>query len=266
MDLPVASSQPVSLSLRSCSISTELLTFGKVSHPERPTSSMRFWPPRDVSLFRIFRLRISALTCNGPLCLAARCEIKAHVERLPLGPILESRNGLLDDLVRIRRVTPALDLHLFAFKILVGREEVNDLFQLMRMNLLIAVNVEITGIRASHRQNLLVTFAVVDHIHQANRSDGLNATRETGCVHEHEDVQRIAVIPQRRGNKAIVAWIMHRRIQVPVQPENKQLLVIPKLRHAIEWNPDHYVYFMRSLGSYGQFQIIGHFLSTSAFC
>ncbi len=165
---------------------------------------------------------------------------------------------MIDHLVGILRIPPAVDLHFFIFQVLVRGEELRDFLQLVRMDLLIAVDVEVPGIRAAHGQNLFVTFAVVDHFHQTDHTHLLQAPWKARLINKHQHIQGIVVVPQRRRQEAVVPRVMHRRVQVAIQLEHVQLLVVLVLHLSFVRNLDDRVHNLRRLGAHRQFQIIRH--------
>ena len=80
------------------------------------------------------------------------------------------------------------------------------------MNLLIARDVEKARIRAAHGKDLLVAFAAVHHHHHADGAHLLQASGEARLIHQHQNVERVAVVAQRTRQETVVAGIVHGRV------------------------------------------------------
>ena len=159
---------------------------------------------------------------------------------------------------RIRRIVPALDLHPLAFKILIDGEEVRNLLQHVRIDIGVVPHIGVARIVLAHRQHFLVQHALVQHLQQPDRPHFLHASGKARPRHQHQHVQRIAVVAQRGGNESIVSRIVHRRVQVAVQLEDVQLLVIFKLVGSVLGDLDHRAKHLGGAVANRQFQIINH--------
>ena len=110
-------------------------------------------------------------------------------------------------------------------QVLVHLKEVLDLLEVVLRDVVQLVEPVGIGIAQRDRQHLLVGRAAV---HQVEQPDGPGVDQTAGedrDGHEHQDVQRIAVVAERAGQKAVVAGIVHGAVEHPVQPEHAELLV-----------------------------------------
>jgi len=156
-------------------------------------------------------------------------------------------------------VVPAPYLNALAFKVFVDREEVGNLFEHVRVDVGKVPHIVETRIILADSQHFLVQHALIEHLKQADGAHLLHAARKTGTRHQHQHVQRVAVIAQRGRNKAIVARVVHRRMQVAVQLEDVQLLVVFVFLGPILGDLDDRAKNLRRAIADGQFKIIHHF-------
>ena len=153
---------------------------------------------------------------------------------------------------------PAVDFHSLAFKVFVNREEVRDLLQHVRIDLRIVPHVRISRIILADGQHLLIENTLVEHLHQADRPHLHHAAWKAGRIHQHQHVERIAVVAQCRRNESIVSRVVHRRVEIPIQTKDVQLLVVFILVDALKRNLDDGVYNFGHLVANRQLQIIDH--------
>jgi hypothetical protein len=64
---------------------------------------------------------------------------------------------------------------------------------------------------------------------------------------QHQNVQRIVILGQRLRNEAVIRWIVHRRIQHPVQLDQAAGFVQLILHAGAKGNLDHRKEFQRQL-------------------
>ena len=81
------------------------------------------------------------------------------------------------------------------------------------------------GIAGGDREDLLVRGAAIHQVEQADRARVDQAPGEHRDGHEHEHVERVAVVAQRAGQETVVARIVHRAVQHPIQTKHAELLV-----------------------------------------
>ena len=89
---------------------------------------------------------------------------------------------------------PSFDLYALAFQIFIDRKEMGNLLQHVRIDIGVVPNIRIPRIVLSHRQHLLVQYALVHHVQQADGPHLLHASWKTRARHQHQHVQRIAVV------------------------------------------------------------------------
>ena len=170
---------------------------------------------------------------------------------------------LPDDQLRGGGTLPALDFDVLAFEVLVDRKEVGNLFQDVGVDVGILVHIVVARISFAYTEDLFVALTLVDHLEYADGADLLDAAGKAGGIDQHEHVERIAVVAEGAGNEAVVARVMHRRKEVPVEAEDVQILVVLVLANSLQRDLDYGIHQFRRLRSDGQGEVIRHILSVS---
>src|SRR6266540_1563369 len=120
---------------------------------------------------------------------------------------------------------PSDHLYPAPFEILVDEKEVLDLLQRVLRKIGDVEVFLIKRIIARNRENLVVGLATVAHLQHAERTAVDETAGECRLVHEHEYVERVAVLVQRPWNETVLAGIMDRGIQHPIQTDQPRFLV-----------------------------------------
>ena len=81
------------------------------------------------------------------------------------------------------------------------------------------------GVLERHADHLLVRAFLVRHVEEADDADADPAARERRLADEHEGVERIAVLPHRPLDEAVVGGVAHRREQPAVEHDPTELRV-----------------------------------------
>ena len=106
-----------------------------------------------------------------------------------------------------------------SFERLVGLEEVLDLPQPMRAQVLERRGLVPSRVVVGHRQDLVVVALVVLHVEDADRTSADDAAGEGRLTDDDEDVERVAVIGHAALDEAVVARVMDAAVQHPVEHE-----------------------------------------------
>ena len=104
------------------------------------------------------------------------------------------------DSLRRSGLSPHLDV--LVLVLLVVLEEPPDLVQPVLGQLRNVLKVAVLRVVGVDRDDLVVAFALVDHLHHA---DGLGAEKghgHDGLLHQDEDVERVVVLAERLGDEA----------------------------------------------------------------
>src|ERR1039457_7093365 len=131
-----------------------------------------------------------------------------------------------DDVAGFAGALPPLHLRALAFQFLVDGEEVLDFAQVVGEHLVDGVDLVEARIVIGYGQYLVVGFALVHH---GEHADGTHQHEDSGIarlVDQRQDVERIAVFGERPGDEAVVAGIVHGRIQGAVQAEHPELAIV----------------------------------------
>src|SRR5215510_279150 len=131
-----------------------------------------------------------------------------------------------DDLARGLGVCPTRQLGFLAFQAFVDGKEVLDLAQQMRKYLVAILDLLVDRIVLNYRQNFLIVFSLVHHAQQPDGADLHHAPGKAGRIHQHQDVERVAIQAERAGNKPIISGIVDGRVEGAVQAKNVKLLII----------------------------------------
>ncbi len=135
-------------------------------------------------------------------------------------------------------------------------EEVGDLVDQDRRHLTIAGDIGVEGVQLvdRHRQDLFVAASLVFHHQSADRARANDHARIDGGRTDDQDVARIAVIGQGVGDEAVIAGIVHRRIEEAVDEQRARILVHLVLhRHTALRNLDDGVNVPRCVRADGDF-------------
>src|SRR5262249_27112916 len=139
--------------------------------------------------------------------------------RSPSGTVLggEAIAILQEDLARAIPLPPADDVDLLALEELVGLEEVLDLDQPVRPDLVEALDVLLVRVADGHAQHLEVETLLVAHLEAADRARPDVAAGERGLVDHEQGVGVVSVAGPRALDEAVVEVVEHRRGQHAVQ-------------------------------------------------
>jgi hypothetical protein len=149
-------------------------------------------------------------------------------------------------------VAPAANFDALALEILVDSEEVGDLAQHVGVDLGDVLHILVAGIALADAENLLVSEALVEHLENADGADLHDAAGEAGRVDQDEAVERVAVVAEGRGDKAVVAGVVDGRVEVAVEAEDVQFLVVLVLVDALVGDLDDGVDDVGTLGADGK--------------
>src|SRR5258708_1739633 len=98
----------------------------------------------------------------------------------------------------------AVHLDHFILQILVSAIEVFYLLQRMRIDILHVPDRGPAGVVFRYSDNLVVRVPAVDHVHDRYRASAYQDARNKRISSEHNDIERIAVIPERLRHETIV--------------------------------------------------------------
>src|SRR5690606_35763857 len=90
-----------------------------------------------------------------------------------------------------------------------------------------------------HRDELLILLAAVEQVEHPDRSHLDQASREGRLGHQHQHVDRVAIAGESPRHEAVVAGIVHRRVEHAVEPEDSQVLVELVLVALVLGDLDH---------------------------
>ena len=71
----------------------------------------------------------------------------------------------------------------------------------------------------AHGDDLVVAALVVDHAQPAERPRAHDRQRLDGLLHQHEDVERIAVVGVRARDEPVVRRVVHRAVQHAIEAQ-----------------------------------------------
>src|SRR5918997_4764440 len=118
-----------------------------------------------------------------------------------------------------------LDVDLLVFQLFVVFEKASQLIEAMLGQLVEALVGAVLGVFEGDADDLLVVLAVVDHVHHAYGPNDQKAQRLDGLLHEHEHVERVAVVAQGPGNKPVVGRVVDGRVEDAVYLQEPRGLV-----------------------------------------
>src|SRR6185437_16795948 len=100
-----------------------------------------------------------------------------------------------------------------------------DLAAEMEKQVFDAGDLVVEGIVFLDGEDFLVRLGTVNHAQEADGADFDETAAEGRFFGDGEDVERVAIFAERAGNEAVVAGIVHRRIEEAVEAENAEGLV-----------------------------------------
>src|SRR6478735_11843473 len=152
--------------------------------------------------------------------------------------VLHQISGLAlgNDLPGIIDMVPPENLGVFRLKQFVGGEKRFNLLQPCLAQIVKRVHVVESWIADWHRQHFEIRPLFVMHIETAKWAGFNHAAGERRLLHQDENIQVIAIFTQRVRNPSIVAWVMHRGVEHPIELESSQFLVVLVLVSASPWN------------------------------
>ena len=100
-----------------------------------------------------------------------------------------------------------------------------DLLQVVRRDVAEIVEPVRVRIARGHREHLLVGRAAIHEVEEPDRARVHQAAGEDRDGHQHEHVERIAVVAEGAREEAVVARIVHGAVQHAVETEDAELLV-----------------------------------------
>src|SRR5829696_1870691 len=113
------------------------------------------------------------------------------------------------DLERAVPVPPAEDVDVLLLQQLVGREEVLDLHESMRTDLLEALDVLLVRVADRHAQRLEVEAFLVPHLEASDRPGPDVTARERGLVDDEEGVGVVPIVGPGALDEAVVEVVEH---------------------------------------------------------
>jgi hypothetical protein len=107
-------------------------------------------------------------------------------------------------------------------------------------------------------EDFLIGQALVEHFQNADGTDLHDAAGKAGSIDEDEDVERVAVVGEGAGDKAVISGIVDGGIEVAVETEDVEFFVIFVLVAALVGDFDDGVDDLGAVRPYGKFQVIRH--------
>ena len=123
-------------------------------------------------------------------------------------------------------VVPAFDFNALAFEIFVDGEEVGDFLNEVRVDVGVVPDVGVARVVFAHGDDFLVEDTLVEHLEETDGANLLHAAGKTWTGNQNQNIQRIAILTQRGRNKAVIAGVMNRRVQIAVEFEDVQFFVV----------------------------------------
>ena len=133
-----------------------------------------------------------------------------------LNAIIEIPRGL-DHFDRPRAIPPPDDRRPHTFELLVDREEVLHLAEVMPRDVAQVVVLVVEGIAERHAQDLLVLPLLVLHLERADRAYLHQTAGKRGDRHHDQHVERVLVVRQRLRDEPVVARVVDRAVEQPVE-------------------------------------------------
>ena len=136
------------------------------------------------------------------------------------------RHRLLDRLARGRGAFESARLRARALQVLVHLKEVLDLLEVVLAGCRPGRSARrSTGSPMGTASTFSSADAAVHQVEQPDRTRVHEAAGEHRDRHQHQDVERIAVVAQGAGQEPVVAGIVDRAVEHAVEPEDAELLV-----------------------------------------
>ena len=88
------------------------------------------------------------------------------------------------------------------------------------------VDLVVARIAHGHSEHFVIGLGVIDHVEDSHGAHFDHAAGEARMGHHHQDVDRIAVVGDGAGNEAVIAGIVHGRIEGAVQAEDAELDIV----------------------------------------
>src|SRR5512138_2599589 len=120
---------------------------------------------------------------------------------------------------------PAEDFRLLAFEILVDRKEVLDLTEEVRRSIAQPVIAVIQRVVYGYGQDLLVHALLIAHPEYADRPHDDETAGERRHRHHYENIEWVTIVSERAREEAVIARIVDRTVQQPVELEEAGVLV-----------------------------------------
>ena len=139
--------------------------------------------------------------------------------------LLVQVNGFLHDLVSVFSAQKVLHLDFFLFKFFVVFKESVDLVKQMLRELLQLIDMVDGLVVSGNRNDLIVTFALIQHSHHSNNL-GLNETQWLDVdTAENKDVKWVVVIAVGHGDESVVGGIVHGTKENSIEFQESTFLV-----------------------------------------
>src|SRR6266545_4079975 len=135
-------------------------------------------------------------------------------------------DGVENALLRYLRVLPPDRLDPSALQILVDGEEVFNLFEIVRRQVGVVGDTIKERVVVQHRQDFVVRLAFIVHAEHPDRAGLDDAAGEGRQVRHHQHVERVVVVVVGLRDESIIAGVMNRRVEHPVELEGAGLLVV----------------------------------------
>lgn len=155
-------------------------------------------------------------------------------------------------------ITPAFDFDALAFEVFVNGEEVGDLLEHVGIDLGEVPDIFVAGVALADAEDFLVAEALVEHFEETDGADFHDAAWEAGRVDEDEAVEWVAVVAECTGDKAVVAGVVNRRVEVAIEAEDVQFFVVLVFIDSFVGNLDDGIDDFRGVFSDRELQIIRH--------
>ena len=115
---------------------------------------------------------------------------------------------------------------LAGLEVLVDLEEVLDLGEQLGPHVVGVRDARPGRVVVRHAQDLLVPAGLVVHLEDADGTHGTRQPGNVGDVDEQQRVERIAVLPERLQQEAVIARVDHARVERPVEHDALQPRVV----------------------------------------
>src|SRR5215216_8193605 len=123
-------------------------------------------------------------------------------------------------------IFPADCFDAYPFQVFIYGEEMLNLFEVVRREIRKFADVGKEWVVVQHRQNLVVRLAFVGHSEYTDRAGLDDAASKGWQIRDDQNVERVAIFIIGLWDEAVIAGVMHRRIQHPVELEGASLFMI----------------------------------------